>query len=712
MKKLTLFLLAATMATALFAQVAAPTFKTTPGTYYNKITIELEGSNIYYTLDGTEPTSESTSYTGAISINSFNTSTTIKAITITDEGQSEVVEATYELKVAAPEFSVKGGIYEKLTGNDALSFTTETQNATIYYNHLGKDPTKEGSKPYGKLSILSTTTVNAVAKIGDCYSEIASEHYVISQKVLFKAAEEVADSANCIINCGNKIARPLFINEESGNLNAVETELINNYFIEINTFYGLTFTITEDGYNIQDAYGRYMYLDEENCFKFTKKEPEAGAVWTVEIDESTLSAIITNTGNGKIIAYNTQENTFGAYAESELNENHTFPTLFAERGYSSITITPANGEEISEFSKVTVTCEDGITFNGTDDLKAQWQVGSVSKSFNKVNVIDGNTIEFVLTTTRKTQDTYTVIFPAGLFTLDPNGLAQANKESIAKYTLVNRNILNIEYANPENDASVKGLQYLYFEFDHEIIYEATDAVITDSKKNEYPLTVSEKDPWDGTKCAANALCLMTEEPLPAGTYTFTLKKSYLKAKDNEEIKLEKDVKYTFTVPENLMIKSVTPRDKAECVSVSEITFKFNYEIFHGIFMELIVTDSNNKEYLFKKVVKIIEDGEKEDDNLYGTELKFTTETPITEPGEYTFTIHQDEVYREYTNNLDEEIETIADTTFSFTIVEATGISDIKAENGSSIIYDLVGRRINKIAKAGIYIVDGIKVLVK
>ncbi len=50
---------------------------------------------------------------------------------------------------------------------------------------------------------------------------------------------------------------------------------------------------------------------------------------------------------------------------------------------------------------------------------------------------------------------------------------------------------------------------------------------------------------------------------------------------------------------------------------------------------------------------------------------------------------------------------------SLTITNTTGINEVKGENGKvKTIYDLTGRRVNEIAKPGIYIVDGKKVLVK
>ena len=59
-----------------------------------------EGANIYYTIDNTEPNSESTLYNESITL---NTSTVIKAIAIKDEKLSEVV-TKYFSKVSSGGF--------------------------------------------------------------------------------------------------------------------------------------------------------------------------------------------------------------------------------------------------------------------------------------------------------------------------------------------------------------------------------------------------------------------------------------------------------------------------------------------------------------------------------------------------------------------------------------------------------------------------------
>ena len=78
--------------------VVEPQFKLAAGEYYGTQSVEITcattGAEIYYTLNGTDPTSASTKYTGAISIAS---TTTVKAIAVKGENSSAVVSATYTI---------------------------------------------------------------------------------------------------------------------------------------------------------------------------------------------------------------------------------------------------------------------------------------------------------------------------------------------------------------------------------------------------------------------------------------------------------------------------------------------------------------------------------------------------------------------------------------------------------------------------------------
>ena len=687
--------------------VATPTFSVEKGTHYNPFSVEIaaeEGATVYYTLDGTEPTTESAVYSEAIAFNEFGTSTTLKAVAAVDGELSNIASATYSLEVAAPAFSVKGGVYEKLTGETALKFTCETEGATIYYNNRGGDPITAGSKSYGSLSVLATAEVKAVAFVENAegeklYSDVVSEKYYISAVKPFEKVTEFA-AGEYLIHANGFAATTL---SETGNYGylpqfAVEA---NGNFIETNAFYAFTFTAVEGGYTIQDTFGRYVYqTGTYNSFNVAAEMPETGAVWTVAIDETTGEATITNVAVNKYIQYSASYTSYGSYSEVK----GVKPSLYKLGEYPTMTVTPANWETIPAFEKVTITCESGIAYNENDDNYPYYTIGwdSTPYEFDNVVAVDENTIELTFDTPIQENGDYRIILPAGLFILNPNGLAMASEKVQNTITVDNPNVLEVVYANPDNEAKVKSIEYLYFEFNQDIFDNVNGAVITNENGEEFPLTSTVIDNW-GDSIPKTALCLKTSEPITApGVYTFVLKKEYVYA--GTDIRISNDITYTFTISEGLKITSISPVAGTEVSAIDEIIIECNQEITCWA-EAFLVMDENGTEYYFTPTFQ-----DKDGNELPYNMVRLVTETPITAAGTYTLFIEDYNIAN--TDWMNQEVLPRYEYVFTFDGSSiTTGIDNVEGENGVNVIYDLTGRKIENITKAGIYIINGKKVLV-
>ncbi|MDY6437104.1 MAG: chitobiase/beta-hexosaminidase C-terminal domain-containing protein [Bacteroidales bacterium] len=101
--------------------VATPTFSPVAGTYTEAqnvtISTTTEGATIYYTLDGTDPTTASSVYSTAIAVNE---TTTIKAIGV-KEGMlnSDIASATYTIETPTPPTPTETS-YKLITNANAL----------------------------------------------------------------------------------------------------------------------------------------------------------------------------------------------------------------------------------------------------------------------------------------------------------------------------------------------------------------------------------------------------------------------------------------------------------------------------------------------------------------------------------------------------------------------------------------------------------------
>jgi hypothetical protein len=180
---------------------ATPTFSVAGGTYYAAQSVELgcttDEATIHYTTDGTDPTTSSPTYSGAISV---STTTTIKAIAVKDGlTNSSIASATYTLKCATPTITVPEGPF---FDTKVVTMASTSDGVSIYYTTDGTDPTSGSTAydPSNKPSIDATTTFKAIAiKDGWENSEVAEETFT---KQTVKTVAEALEAIDALDDNG------------------------------------------------------------------------------------------------------------------------------------------------------------------------------------------------------------------------------------------------------------------------------------------------------------------------------------------------------------------------------------------------------------------------------------------------------------------------------------------------------------------------------
>ncbi len=163
--------------------VSRPVFIPAAGTFGTpqqvSMTCSTANSTIYYTLNGTTPTTSSTRYTGPITVSA---TTTVKALATASGLEASPVESgEYRIvnQVSKPVISPEGGLF---SGPQLVTITSTTSGAALRFTLDGSTPTASSPLYSGPITVSSSSTLKVIGfKSGSDNSEMAAVTFGIGQ---------------------------------------------------------------------------------------------------------------------------------------------------------------------------------------------------------------------------------------------------------------------------------------------------------------------------------------------------------------------------------------------------------------------------------------------------------------------------------------------------------------------------------------------------
>jgi C1A family cysteine protease len=185
----------------------APKFTPAPGTYTTPQSVSMSagtGATIYYTMDGSTPTTMSAVYKSAITVSG---ATKFRAMAKTSgHSSSAITTGGYTINLpaaAAPTFTPGGGLFGLAL---TVALKAPTANTAAYYTVNGSTPSTSSTKYTAPIPITQTATIKAIAA-GAAYanSPVTSATYTLvgSPVVLTGFATQIATpraTLNALVN--------------------------------------------------------------------------------------------------------------------------------------------------------------------------------------------------------------------------------------------------------------------------------------------------------------------------------------------------------------------------------------------------------------------------------------------------------------------------------------------------------------------------------
>jgi hypothetical protein len=316
---------------------AAPTFSPAAGTYASAQTVTVStttpSATIYYTTNGSTPTTSSTVYSGPVAV---STSEKLEAISVeTGYTNSAVAASAYTINTAlpAPTFTPAAGTY---SGTQSVTISDATAGTTIYYTTNGTTPTTSSSVYSGAINVSASETLEAIAvEAGYTNSAVAAAAYTIDPSALpmptftpvagtYTSSQSVtisdATSGSTIYYTTNGTAPTTSSSEYSGSMTVSASETVEAIAVKSGSsnsgVAGAVYTIN---------------LPQVPAPTFTPAAGTYSGTRSVTISDATSGATIYYTTNGR-----TPTTSSSVYSGAiNVNASETLEAIAVETGYTN-----------------------------------------------------------------------------------------------------------------------------------------------------------------------------------------------------------------------------------------------------------------------------------------------------------------------------------------------------------------------------------------
>lgn len=384
--------------------------------------------------------------------------------------------------------------------------------------------------------------------------------------------------------------------------------------------------------------------------------------------------------------------------------------------FDYVSVLPETTTEVAKLETITLTFDKEITAVDTDPYKMYVQDENYTTFIDIESATiseDKKTVTLKLLNPATVSGNYYFICYSGVFTSADNAI---NSQYTIEFTVVDPTpSFETNYKEGEKVKEVGNLEITF--------KNVTEVKLVDGKSINIE---TEGSTYAGTATLENnkITVVFDQQFTEEGNYTFVIPEGMFTMDGVENAELELTVElFTFNITD-LEIVSVTPGDK-NVEKLERIVIEFNQNVrlseenWQQISRE-IKLKSGEKEYtLTYNPSSNVSNKLEYIANAEWTGFEYAG-TPITEEGTYELDLAAlvvDYASESYTDEYGYpatrwHVEKVTcEGKYTWTIVP-TSVENIEIEEGEQVIYDLTGRRVEEITNAGIYIVNGKKVLVK